>query len=67
MNLHIYKNWIFSIFAITILAAGAGYLITGDSYSNQLEVIQFSDLTDADVDLILAVKAEMHTVTIQSN
>ena len=67
MNLHQYKNWFFSIFAVVMLTAGSGYLFTSDNYSMGSETVQFSRLTDADIDTILAVKAEMYAAKIQSN
>jgi len=38
----------------------------GDS-DGRLEMVQFSDLSNADIDLILAVKAEMQASRIQTN
>jgi hypothetical protein len=60
MNLHLYKNWFFSMFTIVTLTTAAGYGFTNDSYSMESGAVQFSKLTDADIDLILAVKAEMY-------
>jgi hypothetical protein len=41
-------------------------MIAGNQ-GEQPSLIQFSDLTDSDIDMILAVKAEMHAAKIQSN
>jgi len=41
-------------------------MIAGDR-DDQPGLIQFSDLSDSDIDMILAVKAEMQAAKIQSN
>ena len=67
--MNLYNNnlsWFFSIFAFVVLFAGGSFLIDNNN-SAQTELIQFSDLSDADVDVILAVKARMHDAKDPSN
>ena len=67
--MNLYNNnlsWFFSIFAFVALFAGGSFLFDNNS-SLQTELIQFSDLSDADVDVILAVKARMHDAKNPSN
>ncbi len=66
MNLYQNKGWFLGIFAFVALFTGSSMLIT-DSLSDQPVSIQFSNLTDSDIDMILAVKAEMKAAKIQSN
>lgn len=58
-------SWFFSIFAFVALITAGSFLFDKNSFA-QAELIQFSDLSDADVDVILAVKARMHDVKDQS-
>jgi len=66
MDLNRNKGWFFGIFAFVALFAGSSFFIA-DAADNQSGIIQFSDLTDADIDAILAVKAEMQLAKIQAN
>lgn len=66
MNLHNNKSWLFSIFATVALFTSGSIYFSNDNVSVS-EMIQFSDLSDADVDVILAVKARMHNAKDQSN
>ncbi|GMR01351.1 MAG: hypothetical protein BMS9Abin19_0726 [Gammaproteobacteria bacterium] len=66
MNLYQNKGWFLGIFAFVALFTGSSMLIT-DSLSDQPVSIQFSNLTDSDIDMILAVKAEMQAAKIQAN
>ena len=67
MNLLQGKGLILNLFAITALTVGAGYVITGNEFTANTELVRFSDLTDADIDMILAVKNEMYEAKIRSN
>ena len=58
MNLNNNKSWFFSVFAFVMLFAGSSFLFIGDSVA-QGEQIKFSTLSDADIEMILAVKEEM--------
>ncbi len=44
-----------------------GYLVVSDNFSAESEQVQFVNLTNADIDKILAVKAEMQAAKIQAN
>ncbi len=66
MNLFQNTGWFIGIFAFVALFTGSSMMIAGDR-GDQPGLIQFSDLTDSDIDMILAVKAEMHAAKIQSN
>jgi hypothetical protein len=58
MNLHNNKSWLFSIIATVALLTGGSIFFSNNNATGS-EVIQFSDLSNADVDVILAVKARM--------
>jgi len=66
MNLSQNTGWFIGIFAFVALFTGSSMMIAG-TQGDQPGLIQFSDLTDSDIDMILAVKAEMHAAKIQSN
>jgi len=66
MDLHQNKSWFLGIFAFVALFAGSSMLLT-DTQGDQSTMIQFSDLSDSDIDNIIAVKAEMHAAKVQSN
>ncbi len=65
MNLSHNTSWFIGIFAFVALFTGSS-MLTSD-FSNQQAMNQFADLTDSDIDVILAVKAEMQAAKIQSN
>ena len=65
MNLSHNTGWFIGIFAFVALFTGSS-MLTSD-FSNQQAMNQFADLTDSDIDVILAVKAEMQAAKIQSN
>ena len=58
-------SWFFSIFIFVALVTGGSFLLEKNSLA-QAQLIQFSDLSDADVDVILAVKARMHDAKDQA-
>ncbi len=66
MNLHNDKSWLFSILATVALFTSGSIYFSNDNVKVS-EMIQFSDLSDADIDVILAVKARMHDAKDQSN
>ncbi len=66
MSLFRNTGWFIGIFAFVALFTGSSMMIAGDR-GDQPGMIQFSDLTDSDIDMILAVKAEMQAAKIQSN
>ena len=63
MNLFQNKGWFLGIFAFVALFTGSSMLFTND-LAAQPGFIQFSDLTSSDIDIILAVKAEMQAAKI---
>ena len=67
MNLFQNKNWFLNLFAIVSLTVATSYLAIADNFSAESEQVLFVNLTNADVDKILAVKAEMQTAKIQAN
>ncbi|PCJ85029.1 MAG: hypothetical protein COA54_12210 [Thiotrichaceae bacterium] len=58
MSLNNNKSWLFSIFAFVTFFAGSSFLFIGDSVA-QDDQVPFSTLSDADFEMILAVKEEM--------
>ncbi len=66
MNLFHNTGWFIGIFAFVALFTGSSMMFTGN-FADQPGPMQFSDLTDSDIDMILAVKAEMQAAKIQSN
>jgi hypothetical protein len=65
MNLSQNTSWFIGIFAFVALFTGSS-MLTSDM-NDQPGMNQFSDLTDSDIDMILAVKAEMQEAKIESN
>ena len=65
MNLHNDKSWFFSIIVTVALFTG-GSIFFSNGNATRSEMIQFSDLSNADVDVILAVKNRMHGAKDQS-
>ncbi len=66
MNLFQNKAWFLGVFTFVALFTGSTVLFSGE-LNDQPSLIQFSDLTDSDIEMILAVKAEMQEAKIQSN
>jgi len=66
MNSFQNTGWFIGIFAFVALFTGSSMMIA-NVQGEQSGLIQFSDLTDTDVDMILAVKAEMQAAKMQSN
>ena len=66
MNLNQNTGWFLGICAFVALFAGSSLFIS-NNLGDQPGTIQFSGLTDADIDTILAVKAEMKAGKIQTN
>jgi len=67
MNLFQHKNGLFSVLAIFSIMLASSYLFTDESNARESVMISFTNLSDADVDMILAVKAEMHAGNSQQN
>jgi len=66
MNLSQNTSWFLGIIAFVALFTGSSMMLTND-LGDQPGMSQFSALSDADIDTILAVKAEMQIAKIQSN
>ncbi len=60
------KGWFFGVFAFVALFTGSSMMLNSN-LDEQPGLIQFSDLSDSDVDMILAVKAEMREAKFQAN
>ena len=68
MNLLQNKNPLLNLFAIVSFTVTTGYLVVGNNYSAAgSEPVQFINLTNADIEKILAVKAEMQAAKIQAS
>ena len=65
MNLSQNTSWFIGIFAFVALFTVSSMLTI--DMNDQPGMNQFSDLTDSDIDMILAVKAEMQEAKIESN
>jgi len=59
MNISHNTSWFIGIFTFVALFTGTSMLTS--NLGDQQGMVQFSDLTDSDIDTILAVKAEMQT------
>ena len=66
MNTNQNKGWFLGIFVFVALFTGSSFFIA-DAADEQTDMMQFSDLSDSDIDAILAVKAEMQSAKIQAN
>ncbi len=64
MNLQKHKNRFYTALAALGLFIGSALFVS--AHSNESEMIAFSDLTDADISVILAVKAEMEAARLQT-
>ena len=66
MYLSHYKDWLLSMVAVVVLAAGSAAFYSMQA-ANDSEMVRFTDLSDADIDMIMAVKAEMQLAKIEAN
>jgi hypothetical protein len=66
MNLSQNTGWFIGIVAFVALFTGSSMMLTND-HGDQPGIGQFTNLSDADIDMILSVKAEMQSAQIQSN
>ena len=66
MNLFQNQGWFLGIFTFVALFTGSTVLFSGE-LNDQPGMIQLSDLTDTDIEMILAVKAEMQEAKIKAN
>jgi len=61
-----YKNWFLSITAVVTLLLGSTMYYSA-AFSSDSETMRFTDLSDTDIDMILAVKAEMQLAKIEAD
>lgn len=61
------KNQLLNLFAVVSLTVAMGYFVINNNYSAKSEQVQFFNLTNADIDKILAVKAKMQAAKIQAS
>ena len=66
MNHNQNTGWLLGVFTFVALFAGSSLFIAGEAGA-QPEAVQFSALTNADIDMIIAVKAEMQAAKVQAN
>jgi len=66
MHFSQYKNWFLSIVAVVTLSLGSTMYYSG-AFTNDSETVRFTDLSDADIDMIMAVKAEMQLAKIEAD
>ena len=60
------KGWFLGVVAFVMLFTGSTMLFSGE-LTDQSGLIKLSDLSDSDIEMILAVKTEMQAAKIQSN
>lgn len=60
------KRWFLGIFAFVALFTGSSFFLASAS-GDHTGMIQFSDLSDSEIDAILAVKAEMQGAIIKED
>jgi hypothetical protein len=61
------KNDVIYLALVAILAISTGYAVTVKHFSEQSKPVQFSELSDADIDVILGVKDKMHEARLRDN
>jgi uncharacterized protein YpmB len=61
-----FKDWIIGMFAVIVLVVSAAYFYSSVNSFYQQEQVQFSKLTDKDIDGIMAVKAEMYAASMET-
>jgi len=66
MNLLQYKNWVFSVFIVVTIIMGMGYFYASNLNNKSSEMVNLTDLSDADIDRILEVKTAMYAASIES-
>ena len=67
MNLLQEKKWLFNILAVITLTVGSVYAAHYTPQPSDSEKVTFLNLSNADIDNILAVKAKMQAARIQSS
>jgi hypothetical protein len=59
MTLHRPKDWTIGVVAVTFALLSTTYTLVTRPAATEVVAIQFSDLSDAEIDAMLEVKAEM--------
>ncbi|MCG6938157.1 MAG: hypothetical protein LJE83_08315 [Gammaproteobacteria bacterium] len=67
MNFFQHKYRLYNAFAVVSLTVATGYFVVNHNLSAKTEPVSFVNLTNADIDEILAVKAEMQEAKIQAS
>ena len=67
MNFFNNKSWFFNLLAVASLTIMMSYFVVNKNFSAESEPVQFVNLTDADIDKILNIKAEMQEAKIQAD
>ena len=67
MNLLQEKKWLINVIAVITLTVGSVYAIYYAQQLNDSEKVTFLNLSNADIDNILAVKAKMQAARIQAS
>lgn len=66
MNLFQNTTWFLGVFTFVALFTGSSLLFSGE-LNDQPGMIQFSNLSDSDIEMIIAVKEEMRAAQVQAN
>jgi len=61
------KNRVLDFLIVVILTIAAAMFITSDGFATKAKETRLSDLSDIDIDMILAVKNEMYESKIRAN
>ena len=65
MNLLLGKKWLFNILTVITLTVGSVYAVYYAPQLSDSEKVSFLNLSNADIDSILAVKSKMQAARIQ--
>jgi hypothetical protein len=60
-------NLLLNVFVVLTVTVAAASFINSGSFASETDQIQLSELSDADIEMILSVKDEMHDAAIQAN
>jgi hypothetical protein len=67
MNLFENKYRLYNVFAVVSLTIAVAYFVVTHNLTAETEPVKFVNLTNSDIDMILAVKAEMQQAKIQAD
>lgn len=60
-------NLLLNVFVVLAVTVAAASFINSESFASETDQIQLSELSDADIEMILSVKDEMHDAAIRAN